>query len=80
MVRKLPHGVRKPEIPCPGNAGLLMAATMTASGMGVSFRVDLGVVHISAVGCAAGVVGWSAQVEHDPGLHVGWPFSTSSTQ
>ena len=25
MVRKLPHGVRKPEIPCPGNAGLLSA-------------------------------------------------------
>ena len=25
MVRKLPHGVRKPEIPCPGNAGLLRA-------------------------------------------------------
>ena len=32
MVRKLPHGVRKPEIPCPGNAGLLTPLVTTLVG------------------------------------------------
>src|SRR5450631_2354650 len=50
--------------------GERVAATMTASGMGVSFQGGPGVVHITAGGCAAGGAGRSAQVEHDAGLHV----------